>query len=323
VQGSDEPGLADVDWFQRGFDRLAHNIERYIRGKPEVVRLSLVCLFAEGHLLLEDVPGVAKTSLARAIARSITGTVMRVQFTPDLLPSDLTGVKVYDLGRREFFFHEGPVFANIVLGDEINRASPKTQSALLEVMAERQVTISGETRAVPRPFLCIATQNPVEHQGTYALPEAQIDRFMMRLSMGYPRHADEVSIVAGGLERRTPEQLDVMMTIDDMLEMITFVERVYVAPALQDYIVRITESTRRLPDVRLGVSPRGSIALAQCSQAYAASKGRSFATADDVKAVAVPALAHRLILTPEAVVQGTKPEVLVGELLSSIQVPRG
>lgn len=313
----------DTDGFARQFARLQANVERFILGKTDVVRMALVCLFAEGHLLVEDVPGVAKTSLARAIARSISGKVRRIQFTPDLLPSDVTGVQTYDLDRKQFTFKEGPVFANIVLGDEINRASPKTQSALLEVMAERQVTVDGFPRRLPRPFLCIATQNPIEHQGTYTLPEAQLDRFAMRISVGYPDQDDEVDILGGGLARNSPDQLTTVLTADDMLEMIHVVERIYVSEPVRRYIVTVTRATRTMPDLRLGVSPRGTIALGVCAQAHAASLGRPFVTPDDVKSIAIPVLNHRLILTPEAVVQGAKPEAILRDILSSVRVPRG
>ena len=309
--------------FKRRFSELADNIEGFIRGKDEAVRLALVCLFAEGHLLIEDVPGVAKTSLAKAIARSVKGgTVQRIQFTPDLLPSDLTGVQIYDQARGEFEFRRGPIFANIVVGDEINRASPKTQSALLEVMAEHQVTVDGATREVPRPFICIATQNPTEHQGTYPLPEAQLDRFMMRIRIGYPAQRDEVSVVADGLARRRPEELEPVMTVDELLDMIDSVPDVHFAPALQEYVVQLAAATRDLPELRLGVSPRGSIAVARCAQARAASMGRSFVTPDDVKAVAAPVLGHRLLLTPEAAIQGQKPEALIERVLKKVPVPR-
>jgi MoxR-like ATPase len=311
----------DVAYFQRKFDQLCGNVERFILGQSEVVRLSLICLFSEGHLLLEAVPGVAKTSLARSIARSVTGELRRIQFTPDLLPSDVTGIRVYDLESRAFTFQEGPVFTNILIGDEINRASPKTQSALLEVMAERQVTMDGTTRPVPRPFLCIATQNPVEHHGTYPLPEAQLDRFMMRVDMGYPDLRDEVDVVSGGLERRTPEQLQPVLTIEELLAMIRTVARIHVSPALRTYIAMVTRATREASDVRLGASPRASIAIAVCTQARAVSQGRPFATTDDVKAVAVPVLHHRLVLTPEATFEGVRPETLLREILSRVPVP--
>jgi MoxR-like ATPase len=317
--------VSDAAIFQRRFEALAANVEDFIRGKPEVVRLALVCLLAEGHLLIEDVPGVAKTSLAKAIARSVAGAeVKRIQFTPDLLPSDVTGVQVYDQGRSRFEFRQGPVFTHILLGDEINRASPKTQSALLEVMAEGQVTVDGRPVPVPYPFLCIATQNPVEHQGTYALPEAQLDRFMMRISIGYPESLDdEVSILSYGVTRRRPDELKSVMELDDLRLMIRAVRDQRVADNLREYVARLIRATRAHPDVELGVSPRGGIALVTAAQAYALAAGRPFVTADDVKAVAVPVLNHRLLLTPEARIQQRTAESILTDVLAAAPVPTG
>jgi MoxR-like ATPase len=309
-------------WFAQRYEELARNIESFIRGKPDVVRLALVCMLAEGHLLIDDVPGVGKTSLAKAMSQSIEGAMRRIQFTPDLLPSDVTGVQVYDSGKREFVFHPGPVFANIVLGDEINRASPKTQSALLEVMAERQVTVDAVPYVVPRPFIVVATQNPVEHGGTYDLPEAQIDRFMMRTAIGYPDHDSEVEVVTNGTRGRTPEQLQPVMTTNDMLQMIQIASEIYLAPAITSYIVTITAATRSMPELRLGVSPRGSLALAQATQAHAAAQGRSFVTADDVKMIAPFVLGHRMILRPEAELQGRTAWDLLQTILTSVPVPQ-
>jgi MoxR-like ATPase len=313
---------ARAAWFAEQYDALARNVEGFIRGKSRVVRMALVCMLAEGHLLIDDVPGVGKTSLAKAMSQSIEGAMRRIQFTPDLLPSDVTGVQVYDLGSREFVFHPGPVFANIVLGDEINRASPKTQSALLEVMAERQVTVDSVPYIVPRPFIVIATQNPVEHGGTYDLPEAQIDRFMMRTAIGYPDHEAEVDVVTNGVRGDTPEQLQAVMTTNDMQQMIQVSRETFVAPAITDYIVTITAATRLLTELRLGVSPRGSLALAQGCQAYAASQGRSFVTADDVKAMAPFVLEHRMILRPEAELQGRTATELLQGIIASVPVPQ-
>jgi MoxR-like ATPase len=316
--------VADEAIFQRRFQQVSRNIDDFVRGKPRQVHLALVCLFAQGHLLIEDVPGVAKTSLAKAIAQSVAGaTVKRIQFTPDLLPSDVTGVHVFDQANGRFEFRQGPAFTNILLGDEINRASPKTQSALLEVMAERQVTVDGEPRPVPFPFLCIATQNPLEHQGTFALPEAQLDRFMMRITIGYPADVDdEVSIIADGIARRTPEELKSVMELDDLRLMIQAVQELHVSPQLQRYVATITRATRNHPDVKLGVSPRGSIALANAAQAYAISMGRSFVTADDVKSVAGAVLNHRLLLTAEARIQKQTAEAVIEEILAGAPVPR-
>jgi MoxR-like ATPase len=311
-----------VNWFASRFDELATNVETFIKGKPEVVRMALVCMMAEGHLLIDDVPGVGKTSLAKAISQSIDGSMRRIQFTPDLLPSDVTGVQVYDAGKREFVFHPGAVFANIVLGDEINRASPKTQSALLEVMAERQVTVDSIPYLVPRPFIVIATQNPVEHGGTYDLPEAQLDRFMMRTSIGYPDHEAECEVVQNGAKGRTPEQLQPVMTTADLQQMTQIAGQVHLAPAITSYLVTITAATRSLPELRLGVSPRGSLAVAQAAQAYAAAQGRSFVTADDVKAMVPVVLAHRTILRPEAELQGRTPGELLQTILASVPVPQ-
>jgi MoxR-like ATPase len=311
-----------VNWFAQRYEELAVNVESFIRGKPDVIRMALVCMLAEGHLLIDDVPGVGKTSLAKAIAQSIDGSMRRIQFTPDLLPSDVTGVQVYDASKREFVFHPGAVFANIVLGDEINRASPKTQSALLEVMAERQVTVDSIPYLVPRPFIVIATQNPVEHGGTYDLPEAQLDRFMMRTSIGYPDHDAECEVVVNGTRGRTPEQLQPVMSTADMQQMAQIASQVYLAPAITSYIVTITAATRNLPELRLGVSPRGSLAVAQASQAYAAAQGRSFVTADDVKAMIPYVLGHRAIMRPEAELQGRTNEELLHTILTSVPVPQ-
>jgi MoxR-like ATPase len=287
-----------------------------------VVRTALVCLLAEGHLLIDDVPGVGKTSLAKAISQSVDGAMQRVQFTPDLLPSDVTGVQVYDPGRHEFVFHPGAVFANIVLGDEINRASPKTQSALLEVMAERQVTVDSVPYAVPRPFIVIATQNPVDHGGTYDLPEAQLDRFMCRTSVGYPDHEAEIEILTNGTRGLTTAELSPVMGTDDLVEMIKVVGEVHLSRAVLGYVVTVTAATRTLPEVRLGVSPRGSLALARAAQAHAATEGRAFVTPDDVKAMAEPVLGHRLLLRPEAELAGHTAAGLLATLLASVPVPQ-
>ena len=311
----------EIDWLADCYERLVANVQQIVHGKEAVVRLAVTCMLAEGHLLVEDVPGVAKTTLAKAISASIDGTMRRIQFTPDLLPSDVTGVQIYDSGRREWVFHEGPVFANIVLGDEINRASPKTQSALLEVMEERQVTVDAVPYTVPRPFIVMATQNPIEHGGTYDLPEAQVDRFMVKMSVGYPAHEAEVRM----LERRTRgervDRVTPVLTTADLARMIEIVESVHLAPAVLSYVVTLVAATRRLPEVRLGVSPRGSIALAQAAQARAATSGRTFVTADDVKALAPYVLSHRLLLRPEAELQGVTAVSLVESTLAAVPVP--
>src|SRR3954447_5319570 len=310
-----------VNWFAARFDELATNVETFIKGKPDVVRMALVCMLAEGHLLIDDVPGVGKTSLAKAISQSIDGAMRRIQFTPDLLPSDVTGVQVYDPAKHEFVFHPGAVFANIVLGDEINRASPKTQSALLEVMAERQVTVDSVPYAVPRPFIVVATQNPVDHGGTYDLPEAQLDRFMCRTSMGYPDHDAEIEILSDGTRGHSTAALKPVMDTDDMLQMIKVAGEVHLSRAVLGYVVTVTAATRTLPEVRLGVSPRGSLALAQAAQAHAATRGRPFVTPDDVKTMAPAVLAHRILLRPEAELAGHTAEDLLATLLASVPVP--
>jgi MoxR-like ATPase len=318
---SDEGDARRVEWFADRYARLVDNVELFIRGKSEVVRAALVCIFAEGHLLIEDVPGVGKTSLAKALARSFGATMRRIQFTPDLLPSDVSGVSIYNDRTREFEFRAGPVFANVVLADEINRASPKTQSALLEVMEERQVTVDGTPYQVAHPFVVLATSNPIEHEGVYRLPEAQIDRFLMRIEVGYPTAVAEREIVDNRTKGRTPEQLEPVLSVDEMRSMIAVAHDVYIAPVLQDYIVAVASATRRLPEVRLGVSPRGSLGLAIAAQALAAANGRGFVTAQDVKQVAPNVLPHRLILRPEAELQGVTGEGLIDSILSAVPVP--
>jgi MoxR-like ATPase len=311
----------EVRWFSEQFENLVANVASFIRGKTNVVRLALTCILAEGHLLIDDVPGTGKTSMAKAIANSIDGVMQRIQCTPDLLPTDVTGVQIWNSGTREFEFHRGAVFANVVLADEVNRASPKTQSALLEVMEERQVTVDAVPYPVPRPFVVIATQNPVEHGGTYELPEAQIDRFMFRLSMGYPAHEAEVDVLQNRTRGQTTEDVHPVLTTADMARMIEIARRVYLAPSLLAYIVTISAATRGLPEVRLGVSPRGSLALASASQARAAADRRPFVTADDVKALAPYVLAHRLILSPEAELKGATADRLLTGITSMVAVP--
>ncbi|MFL6074862.1 MAG: AAA family ATPase [Mycobacteriales bacterium] len=310
-----------VDGFARGFARLAEAVRRVVRGKDEAVELALTCLLAEGHLLIEDVPGVGKTTLARALAAALGAQWNRIQFTPDLLPSDVTGVSVYDQHTGEFTFRPGPVFAGVVLADEINRASPKTQSALLEVMEERRVTVDGVAHPVPRPFVVVATQNPVDMDGTYPLPEAQLDRFLMRLVLGYPDLAAEVEVLTGRREARRVEDIEPVMDLGHVLWMIAAADQVHVAPALYTYLASVTAATRDLPEVRLGASPRGSLALLRTAQVRAAAAGRAFATPEDVKALAVPVLAHRILLTTEAHVQGLTPEAVVRGALAAVPVP--
>jgi MoxR-like ATPase len=308
--------------FKDLFDSLARQLEQVLRGKRRAIHLSLVGLFAEGHLLIEDVPGVGKTSLAKAIARSIGGTWRRVQFTPDLLPSDVTGVSVWDRTRGDFEFRPGGVFANVVLADEINRASPKTQSALLEAMEERQVTIDAQTYKLPRPFLVIATQNPIELEGTYPLPEAQLDRFLLRLRIGYPDRDAELAILdSQGEDLVTPEDLEPVTDSETIAAWIRELDRVHVAPELQGYMVDVVEATRHHRDLMLGVSPRGALALQRASRALAASVGRSYVVPDDVKALAPAVLEHRLLLSSEAMMRGVSPADVLASILESVAVP--
>ena len=310
---------AEADQFADRFNMLLRNIEIVMKGKQDQIAMALVCVLAEGHLLLEDVPGTGKTALAKSIANSIDGTWNRIQFTPDLLPSDVTGGLVYSQADGTFELHRGPVFANVVLADEINRASPKTQAALLEVMEERQVTVGTDTNAVPRPFVVIATQNPVEQAGTYRLPEAQLDRFLMRTSLGYPDEDAEVEVLAN--EASTPEHLSSVLTTAEIGDMVGTASRVHAEPSLQRYIVRLVAATRELPELRLGASTRGSLALLRCARSLAASQGREFAMADDVKTVAPLVLGHRLLLTPDAELRGVSTTGLVETVLDSVEPP--
>jgi len=300
--------------------RLAENISSVVLGKPEVVRLALTALFAQGHVLLEDVPGVGKTTLARAIAASVHGKWRRIQFTPDLLPADVTGVTIYNQATRGFEFHPGPVFSNVVIADEINRASPKTQSALLEVMEERTVTVDGVRHPVPQPFLVVATQNPVEMDGTYRLPEAQLDRFLVKLSVGYPDEAVEVEVLRGAT-LRSPDALEAVTDTATIGEMIRMAQRVHIADPLYAYAVRLAAATRSHPLVRIGVSPRGVIALTRAACAYALIEGRAWILPEDLKALAGPVFAHRLLLTPDAQVRGMTAAEVLQEAVASVPVP--
>jgi len=312
----------DAARFAKEFARVQQNIEQVIRGKSEVVATALVCLFAEGHLLIDDVPGVGKTSVARALAASIDGEWQRIQFTPDLLPSDVTGVTILNQVSGEFEFRAGDVFANVVLADEINRASPKTQSALLEVMEERRVSANGETHDVPRPFMVVATQNPVEMDGTYRLPEAQLDRFLIRTQMGYPNTQSEIEILDGYHEGAEIDALAPVITTDTVRAMVGVAAGVQVSAGVKAYMVALAAATRALPDVRLGASPRGSLALLRVARSAAAAAGRNYVIPEDVKRLAVGVLAHRMILTPDAELRGVKAEDVVGSVLSAVPVPR-
>jgi MoxR-like ATPase len=304
------------------FDALLRNVEQVIQGKRDQIRLALVCMFAEGHLLIEDVPGVGKTSLAKALARSISATANRIQFTPDLLPSDVVGVSVWNRATNEFEFRPGAVFAHVLLADEINRASPKTQSALLESMEEHQVTVDSRTYALPRPFLVIATQNPVELEGTYPLPEAQLDRFLMRVPMGYPSREAEVAILGSqGAARTRVDQLDPVASAADVAAAADAIVAVHVAAPLQAYIVDLAEATRRHPDLVLGVSPRGALALQRAARALAASMGRDYVIPDDIKTLAPAILEHRVLLGPEAELRGITTSDVVRAVLAAVPVP--
>ena len=316
-----QPNVRDVDLFGSRFEAVASNVETVIQGKRESVELLLLALVSEGHVLVEDVPGVGKTQLAKSVARSIEGAFNRIQFTPDLLPSDVTGISVWDRDRRAFEFKPGPIFANIVVGDEINRASPKTQSALLEAMAERQVTSDGVTRRVPLPFMVIATQNPLEHEGTYPLPEAQLDRFMMRVVIGYPSREKELEMLDAHGVRSTFLDLQPVAAVDDVRAMISIAARVGVSQAVKSYIVDLVEGTRLHPDVLLGASPRSALFLQALSRARAASKGRDYVMPDDVKSLAEPVLEHRLVLRPEAQMRGETVIDLIEDVLSRVRVP--
>ena len=302
--------------------RIAVAVGTVVVGKPDVVRLALTVLLAEGHLLIEDVPGVGKTTLAKAVARAVDAEVRRIQFTPDLLPSDVTGVAVFDQESRSFEFRPGAVFANLVVADEINRASPKTQSALLECMEERQVTVDGVTYELARPFMVLATQNPLEMEGTYPLPEAQRDRFTARISMGYPGRDAELALLD---DRATVDPLDRLHPVADaatVRAMVEGVSRLHVADALRRYVVALVEASRRSPDLRLGASPRAGLQLLRAARASAALTGRDHVLPDDVQAMAEPVLAHRLLLTPDAALARRTPERVVADLLAAVPVPR-
>ncbi len=307
--------------FHETFGRLVSGLEQVLLGKTFVVRLGFIALFSEGHLLLEDFPGTGKTSLARAIAQSVDGTSNRIQFTPDLLPGDITGVSIYDQRKGHFEFHEGPVFANVVLADEINRASPKTQAALLEVMEEGRVTVDGATHPVGSPFMVIATQNPIEQAGTYRLPEAQLDRFLLKASIGYPDHAATVRILEGAGVRAHDTVIPPVIAAAEVVELAALVRTVHVDPTINDYVSRLAEATRSATEVRLGASVRGALALVRAAKTLAAASGRHYVVPDDIKSLAEPVLAHRLVLDPEAEFDGVTASSIIAQLLLETPPP--
>ncbi|KRB37136.1 AAA family ATPase [Microbacterium sp. Root180] len=309
-------------WFQGTFARLVDNVDRALLGKREVVGLVLSAMLAEGHVLLEDAPGTGKTSLAKALAATVQGTSSRIQFTPDLLPSDVTGVTIYDQTSHRFEFHKGPVFASIVLADEINRASPKTQSALLEVMEESRVTVDGVTHDAGRPFLVIATQNPIEQAGTYKLPEAQLDRFLVRTSIGYPDLAAAERILAGAADRNPSASLSAIITTGAVADMADLAATVHTEAAVLRYTAQLSEATRADAATRLGVSVRGSLAMIRIAKVWAASQGRHFVTPDDIKTLAAAVWTHRLVLDPEAEFAGTTADTVIARVLEDVPAPQ-
>lgn len=311
--------VEQVQWFQQTFNLLVDNVSQVLLGKRPQIELAFTAMVARGHLLLEDVPGTGKTSLARAMAETVGGTSSRIQFTPDLLPGDVTGITVYDQRNREFEFHGGPVFANVVLADEINRASPKTQSALLEVMEEGKVTVDGKSRPVGEPFTVIATQNPIEQAGTYRLPEAQLDRFLVKTSLGYPDSATTLRIIQD-VREKTPV-LPAIIAPEQMLDLTGISSTVHIAPAVADYISRLVDATRDAVQVKLGSSVRGAIGLGRASRVKAASVGRNYVTPDDVKTLAEVVLAHRMILDAEAEYDGVTAEQVVRQILLDVPPP--
>ncbi len=303
--------------------RVVENVERVIVGKRDVIELVLVALLVEGHILFEDVPGTGKTMLARALAISLGGAFKRIQFTPDLLPNDVTGVSIFNQKTQEFEFRPGPAFSNVLLADEINRATPRTQSALLECMGERQITVDGQTRILPRPFLVLATQNPIEYEGTFPLPEAQLDRFLMRLRLGYPSLDDERQILDNLRGEHPIERLGQVVDAAELLEHQRAVWEVHVEASVRDYVIAIARATREHPELTLGASPRATLALYKAAQAYAAMHDRDYVLPDDVKRLAVPTLAHRLIVRPESALRGRTAEAIVSAILETAELSLG
>jgi MoxR-like ATPase len=308
-------------WFDERFRAIVENIERVIQGKRGAIELVVTSLVSEGHVLIEDVPGVGKTLLAKSLARSIDCSFQRIQFTPDLLPSDITGVSVWSREKETFTFRAGPVFANVLLGDEINRASPKTQAALLEAMEERQITVDGETHVLDAPFIVIATQNPIEHEGTYPLPEAQLDRFMMRVTMGYPDRGKELEMLQTHGEHSSFVDLKPVVHAEDVVRMASIAREIHVADVLRGYLIDLAEATRTNPDILLGASPRATLFLQRAARTIAAADGRDYATPDDAKAILTSVLSHRLILRPEAQMRGGTVLDVLASISDSVPVP--
>ena len=320
---TDAPTLDETRAYQLSsvFNAIRDNIQQVVRGKQQVIEQMLLSLLAGGHLLIEDVPGVGKTTLAKALSASIGINMGRIQFTPDLLPADVTGVSVWNRNTSTFEFRPGPIFTELVLADEINRASPKTQSALLEAMAESQVTVDGTTRPLPRPFMVVATQNPIEQEGTYPLPESQLDRFLMKISVGYPARADELQILETHETDGLIDRLQPVANLSDVAAMNQMVASVHIAPELRNYLINLADATRRHPAVALGMSPRATLSLQRVARARAASQARTYVTDDDIKAVAAHVISHRMILRPEAILQGTAADTIVADVLRAVPVP--
>lgn len=312
--------ISDVSTFN---EKLISNLEKVIVGKKQVLEMVIIGLLSQGHLLIDDVPGVGKTMLAKSLAKSLGCTFNRIQFTPDMLPSDITGVSIFNQESREFEFRAGPILTQIVLADEINRATPKTQSALLEAMEERQLTVDGTTYQLPKPFMVLATQNPIEYEGTFPLPEAQLDRFMMKIRIGYPGLNDEIEILDIQKLQHPIESLQVVAKEDEIIKMQEAIRRIFVSPPVKKYIVELTRATRVHDDVYLGVSPRGSLALYRASQARAATLGRDFVLPDDVKLLTKLVMSHRMIIQPAARLRNLSPEQILTEVISSVSVPGG
>ena len=312
--------MSDLKQFS---ENVTNNLERVIVGKSQALELVVIGLLCQGHILIEDVPGVGKTMLARSLAKSLNCTFNRIQFTPDMLPSDVTGVSIYNQQKRNFEFRAGPIMGQIILADEVNRATPKTQAALLEAMEERQITVDGVTHPLPKPFMVLATQNPIEYEGTFPLPEAQLDRFLLRVRMGYPSPSEEVKIISGQQLQHPIEALESVVEVKDLIKVIEEIRKIYIAPSIQKYIVELVGRTRQSSDVYLGASPRGSLALARSGQARAALQGRDHVLPDDIKALAVPVLGHRIIVSPAARLRELSADRIVQEVIYNTPVPGG